>query len=187
VQDADPALQILLVSGSMRDLSTNSATLRTLMAITPAGLKLNLYEGLGELPAFNPDSDKEPLPDAARSLRQAIHESDAVLFSTPKYAGSLPGSFKNLLDWTIGDSHLRSIHGKPVAWVNVSPRFAEGAHEELRKVLGYAAAMIVENACVHIPVTSQMIGIDKTVHDEAVRDDLGATLRVFSSFVEQTR
>ena len=34
-------------------------------------------------------------------LRGTIHEADALLFSTPEYAGALPGSLKNLLDWTI--------------------------------------------------------------------------------------
>ncbi|WP_306796085.1 NAD(P)H-dependent oxidoreductase [Nocardia sp. XZ_19_369] len=26
----------------------------------------------------------------------------SVLFCTPEYAGTLPGSLKNLLDWTVG-------------------------------------------------------------------------------------
>ena len=54
-----------------------------------------------------------------------------MLFSTPEYAGALPGSFKNLLDWTVGDDQPGSMNGKPVAWVNVSPRGAEHAHESL--------------------------------------------------------
>ena len=43
------------------------------------------------------------------SLRSAIAECDAVVFCTPEYAGTLPGCFKNLLDWTVGGSE---IYGK---------------------------------------------------------------------------
>ena len=35
-------------------------------------------------------------------MRAAIAAADAVVFCTPEYAGTLPGSFKNLLDWTVG-------------------------------------------------------------------------------------
>lgn len=41
--------------------------------------------------------------------------ADAVLFCTPEYAGALPGSFKNLLDWTVGGGET---YGKPAAWIN---------------------------------------------------------------------
>jgi NAD(P)H-dependent FMN reductase len=57
-----------------------------------------VYEALAELPAFNADDDHEPLPPAVVSLRSAIAECDAVVFCTPEYAGTLPGSFKHLLD-----------------------------------------------------------------------------------------
>ena len=51
----------------------------------------------------------------AADLRQEIAAADAVLFCTPEYAGTLPGSFKNLLDWTVGGGE---IYGKPAVWIN---------------------------------------------------------------------
>jgi hypothetical protein len=54
-------------------------------------------------------------------------------------AGELPGSFENLLDWTIGDDQPGLIYQKHVAWFNVFAHGAVNAHESLRKVLGYAA------------------------------------------------
>ena len=91
--------------------------------------------------------------------------------------GALPGSFKNLLDWTIGDDQPGSIYGKPVAWVNASPRGAEGAHRELRTVLEYAHAAIVEAACRSVPVTSAMIGPDGIIADPATAERVGDVLR----------
>ena len=165
------------MSGSLRELSTNTAVLRTAVVVAAsAGGVCSLYEGLAELPAFNPDDDRDPLPSAVRRLRAAVHGADALVFSTPEYAGALPGSFKNLLDWTIGDDQPGSIYEKPVAWWNVSPRGARGAHDELRTVLGYAHATIVDDACVDVPVTSDMVGADGLVDDPATRDAIAAAL-----------
>ena len=124
-----------------------------------------LYPGLAELPAFNPDHEVGSLDPAVEDLRAQIHQADAVVFSTPEYAGALPGSFKNLLDWTIGDAHPRAIHEKRVAWFNVSARGAAAAHESLRAVLGYAHAVIVEPACLELPVTADQINARGLVVD----------------------
>ena len=87
--------EVLLVSGSLRAESVNSAVLRTAAALAGDGIRTTLYEGLGTLPHFNPDDDPDGGP-----VRLA--DADAVLLCTPEYAGSLPGSLKNLLDWTVG-------------------------------------------------------------------------------------
>ncbi len=167
---------VLLVSGSLRNGSTNSAALRTALRAAPDGIRATFYEGTASLPAFNPDFDSDPLPPAVVDLRHHIRASDAVLFSTPEYAGDLPGSFKNLLDWTVGDDQPGSIYTKPVAWVNVAVRGAPHTHESLRRVLGYVGAHIVEPACVALPVTSDMVTGDGLVADRDVQRRLSETL-----------
>jgi NAD(P)H-dependent FMN reductase len=121
------------------------------------------------LPAFNPDDDRTPLDQEVESLRDAIHRADAIIFSTPEYAGALPGALKNLLDWTIGDEHPGSIYEKPVGWVNTSLRGAHGAYGELRTVLDYAHARIVDTACAQIPISTDMIDSNGLVEDEPTR------------------
>src|SRR6478752_6895194 len=138
-------VRVLLVCGSLRSASTNSAAVRTAMAVAPPGIRAVLYDGLRALPPFDPDDEAE-LPLEVIDLRTQIHAADAIVFCTPEYAGALPGAFKNLLDWTIGDDQPGSIYEKPVAWINASPRGAVHAHESLRLVLGYAHARIVESA-----------------------------------------
>ncbi|WP_410608550.1 NADPH-dependent FMN reductase [Amycolatopsis sp. lyj-109] len=112
------------------------------------------YTGLADLPHFNPDDDRDPLHPEVAALRAALKEADAVLICTPEYAGGLPGSFKNLLDWTVGGGEMS---GKPVAWINASsiaaPTGGRDAHDSLRKVLTYAGAKIVDEACARIPVS----------------------------------
>ena len=165
--------RLLLVSGSLRRRSTNTSVLRTLRDLAPFGLTYVFYERLGDLPHFNPDVDGQPLHPVVADLRTQIHHAGAIVFSTPEYAGALPGSFKNLLDWTIGDDHPRSIHQKPVAWINASPRGATAAHDSLRSVLHYANAELVESACIEVSVTASMINEDGLVADPAVRGALG--------------
>jgi chromate reductase, NAD(P)H dehydrogenase (quinone) len=153
---------VLLVSGSLRAGSTNTAALRAILGAE--GIDAHLYDGMAALPAFDPDLDREPLPPTVASLRARLGEADAVLFCTPEYAGSLPGSFKNLLDWGVGGGEL---YEKPVGWVNVStsPTGAAGAHATLRVVLGYCGTVIVDGACAQVGVGRADVGEDGTVAD----------------------
>jgi len=168
--------RLLLVSGSLRAASTNTAALRTAREVAGPEVETVLYERLGHLPPFNPDDDTGTLHPEVAGLRAAIHAADAIVFSTPEYAGALPGSFKNLLDWTIGDDQRGSIYEKPVAWINTSPRGARGAHDELRSVLGYAHAAIVDGACAAVPVSNAIIEPDGIIADGATRAHIASVL-----------
>jgi NAD(P)H-dependent FMN reductase len=164
---------ILLISGSTRQGSGNTAALRTVQAIAPDGVTADLYEGLADLPAFSPDEDERP-PGPAADLRARIAAAGALLFCTPEYAGTLPGSLKNLLDWTVGGGE---IYGKPVGWVNVAVGGrGTGAEEHLAMVLRYVGAVAVPGACVRVPVPREAAGPDGTITDPGIRDALGAAL-----------
>jgi chromate reductase, NAD(P)H dehydrogenase (quinone) len=178
--------RVLLVSGSLRARSTNTAVVRTAQLVAPAGVAAIVYEGLADLPQFNPDDDVEPLPVAVDALRALIRGADALVFSTPEYAGSLPGSFKNALDWAIGDGTRGSIYEKPVAFINASPRGAANAHETLRVVLGYANATILEDACAHIPVTSSDLDEAGLVSDRDIRARIAEVLERVAADVART-
>lgn len=168
--------RVLLVSGSLRSRSTNTAVLRTASVVAPDGIEAVLYEHLADLPHFNPDDEADPLPPVVADLRGEVHRSDAMLFSTPEYAGDLPGSFKNLLDWTVGDDQAHSIYEKPVAWINAAPRGAVNAHNSLRRVLGYTKATFIEAACADIPVTGAMLGDDGLIGEPSVRAQIAQVL-----------
>lgn len=167
--------RILLISGSTRSASTNSALVRTAAAFPPDGVQASVYAGLAELPHFTPDDDTEPLPAPVADLRAAIASADAVLFCTPEYAGTLPGSVKNLLDWTVGGTQMTD---KPVAWVNVAAdsRRGGGAHATLATVLRYVQARVVSEACQDLPVPRDAIGADGMVADENTRAGIRAAL-----------
>jgi chromate reductase len=74
-------MQILTVSGSLRVASTNTTLLKAAAALAPEDVTLNLYEGLGDLPPFNPDLDKEPPLVAVAEFRSQLRMSAGVIFS----------------------------------------------------------------------------------------------------------
>jgi chromate reductase len=167
-------MSLLLISGSLRDGSTNTALLRTAQAIDP---DTERFARMRDLPHFSPDDDGDDLPSAVVELRAAVGRADAVLVCTPEYAGALPGSFKNLLEWLVGGGEA---YRKPIAWINVSgpaaPSGGADAHDSLRKVVGYISMEIVEGACVRIPVTRDAVGDDGLIADPAIRERLAAAL-----------
>ena len=169
-------MRLLLISGSLREGSTNGAALKTIRDLAPAGVETLLYQD-GILPHFNPDDDREgePVDAAVADLRAHVAAADAIVICTPEYAGALPGALKNLLEWTVGDG---GTYHKPVAWINVSasPTGGADAHESLCKVLGYVHADIIEPACARIPVTRDAVGPDGTVSDPARRGQIASML-----------
>jgi chromate reductase, NAD(P)H dehydrogenase (quinone) len=168
------AVNILLVTGSTRGRSTNTAALRTAHAAPPDGVHTVLFEQLADLPAFNPDADAEHPHPAVAHLRASLDAADAVLFCTPEYAGTLPGSLKNLMDWTVGTGEL---YGKPVALLSVAaPGRGEGAEATLRVVLGYVDAKVLEDACARVFVHRDAVGPDGLIADPSTRAALADVL-----------
>jgi chromate reductase len=168
--------KVLAISGSLRAASTNTALLRTATTIPFDATAVTLFEGMNDLPHFNPDDDVEPLHPAVAHLRSSIATADAVLFCTPEYAGALPGSFKNLLDWSVGATD--GIYEKPVAWINASssPTGAANAHTSLRIVLGYVNARVVDDACRHIAVPRAAVTDDDMITDAVILDAVASVL-----------
>lgn len=178
-EPAPNPVQVLLVSGSTRAGSTNTAALRTLAGAAVPGVCAQLWAGLVDLPAFVPGDDA---PGAAVvDLRRRLADADAVVFCTPEYAGTLPGSLKNALDWVVGSGEL---YGKPVAWITVAaPGRGTGAEQTLRLVLGYVGAEVVEPACVRIEIRRDQVGPDGLLTDPDLLARLAAQLETVADAV----
>ena len=174
---------ILMISGSLRTGSVNTAVLRAATELLSPGVIADAFDGTGLLPHYNPDDDVDPLHPAVADYRRRIVAADAVLFSTPEYAGALPGAFKNALDWMVGGTE---ITGKPVAWINPStgPTGAADAYDSLRKVFRFIQPQIIEEACAQVPDFRRQITAEGVIVDHAVR---GAIERSVSTLVEAVR
>jgi chromate reductase len=165
--------RFLLVSGSTRDGSTNTAALRTVAASAPDGVDTELYGGLTGLPAFVPGD--APAPEPVTDLRERVTAAHAVLICTPEYAGTLPGSLKNLLDWLVGSGELND---KPVAWLSVAaPGRGDGAVTTLEMVLGYVDARLIKTACARIPVERSALTPDGLIAEPRLAEVLPGFVR----------
>jgi NAD(P)H-dependent FMN reductase len=142
------AREFLALSGSLRLESGSTALLRAAALLVPPGIRLVPFNGLGGMPPFNPDLDRDPLPVAVGNLRARIAAADGVFICSPEYAHGIPGVLKNALDWLVGGIEILA---KPVALLNPSPR-AIHAQASLVEVLRTIGADLVPGGLVTVPL-----------------------------------
>lgn len=145
-----PVLQILAISGSLRSRSTTGAVLEAASRLAPDGMAVRIWQGLGDIPPFNPDLDVPPVPLAVEAFRTELRSADAVIICSPEYAHGVSGVMKNALDWVVGSGELME---KPVALINASP-YATIAQAALAETLRTMSAAVVEEASVTLPIFS---------------------------------
>jgi chromate reductase, NAD(P)H dehydrogenase (quinone) len=136
--------RLLAISGSLRAVSTNTTLLQAAIALAPRSTAIELYDGLGALPHFNPDLDVEPRPAPVAALRRKIESAGGLLISSPEYARGVPGSLKNALDWLVSSEDFA---GKPVALLHASER-GVASQAALRLILETMAARIVAEVTI---------------------------------------
>jgi len=138
--------RVLGISGSLRRDSHNSRLLRAAGALLPPGAELEIWDGLKAIPPYDEDDETAGRPAAVEELDAAIRAADVVLFATPEYNHSLPGTLKNALDWLSRPLAGNALWRKPVAVVGASTGLfgAVWAQAELRKVLGALGAEVLD-------------------------------------------
>src|SRR5215813_6448963 len=159
-------MKILGISGSLRAGSSNSALLEAAARITPPPMQIVPYQGLGELPHFNPDLDGEgdAPPPAVADLRDRISASAGVIISSPEYAHGVPGSLKNALDWLV--SHP-DFTGKPVLLWNASAAGGDYAQASLVETLKTMSARLLVEDSLLTPFLRKKLAPGANLSDEA--------------------
>jgi chromate reductase len=172
-------MQFLAISGSLRAASTNTTLLKAAAGFAPGGVTLKLYDGLGDLPHFNPDLDKDPPHAAVDEFRFHLRQSAGVIISSPEYAHGVPGVLKNALDWLVASGEL---YEKPVALFSASPR-ATYAQASITETLTVMTARVVPDACIVVPLLGKDLDVKGIISDSYFARTLRSALIAFTEAI----
>lgn len=168
---------IFAICGSTKATSTNKQYIKAVAKLLPAGFKIEILSSIADIPHFNPDLDLEPFPQSITDLRTKIEQASGILICTPEYAMGLPGSLKNLLDWTVSSA---SFSKKPVLAIVASSQ-GEKAFQSLQDIL----------TVIEAEVFPQLISFAKTKINDQFKLTDAATLEILNTqialFVEAVK
>jgi chromate reductase, NAD(P)H dehydrogenase (quinone) len=176
-------MKIIAISGSLRVGSGNTAVLHAATRLAPAGVSIELFDGIADLPFFNPDDEGERLPASVAAMRDVIGTADGLLISSPEYARGVAGVMKNALDWLVGSFEFPN---KPVALINTSPR-ATHALAALTLTLETMSACLVPDAFLTLPLLGTANDEESIVANADLAEPLRQAIVRFAAGIESLR
>lgn len=182
-------VRILGISGSLRAGSYNSALLAAAVKLQPAGMQLEAADVRG-IPLYDGDvEERDGSPAAVEALKARIVANDALLLVTPEYNNSLPGVFKNAIDWlSRPTADIKRVFGnRPVAIIGASPGpygtiLSQQAWLPVLRTLGTRPWF---GGRLQVARAAQVFDANGELMDEKVRAQLTGFLQGFSAFVAQ--
>jgi len=159
--------KVLAISGSTKSKSSSLSILEFLARRFKEEIEFNIYNKIAALPHFNPELE-EQLPDSVFELRRLIKESDGILFCTPEYVFSLPGSLKNLIEWNVSTVLFSA---KPVAMI-VAAASGKKAFESLDLILNTIESSLANESKLLIQGAKGKIDSNGDIPNEEVVSNL---------------
>lgn len=178
---------ILGIAGSLRKASYNQKLLTAAAQMTPDGVTLDIGSIRG-IPLFDADAEAaDGVPDAVTALKDRVAAADGLLLVTPEYNHSIPGVFKNAIDWLsrppadIG----RVFGGRPVGVIGATPgrggtMLAQAAWLPVLRTLG---ARLYPDRILHVAGAGKVFDDDGKIVDDTVRKLLREYVEGFAAFV----
>lgn len=178
---------LLAITGSIRTGSFNQMLTRAVVAHAPAGLAIETAS-IQDIPLYDGDLEAASgLPPAVQALKDRIVAAHGVLLITPEYNNSLPGTFKNAIDWTSRPpADLARVYGgKPVGVIGATPGaggtgMAQAAWLPVLRTLGtipfFGARLQVAHAAKVFDASGALV-------DDTVRGQLERYLTAFADFI----
>lgn len=169
-------MKILAISGSLRKDSFNTALVRALAGLAPAGATVETFE-IGSLPLYNSDLEAA-FPPEAQAFKDAVEAADAIFIATPEYNRSISGSLKNAIDWASRPWGKNSFAGKPVliAGVSVGRLGAALAQYHLKQIMLYLDAHVLGQPELYIGPAEGLFDATGALTDESTKEHLRAAL-----------
>src|SRR5215475_7369828 len=178
---------ILAIAGSLREKSFNAMLLRAAAELAPAGTTVEAAS-IKDIPLYDGDHETSAgIPPAVQALKDRIAAAPGVLLVTPEYNNSLPGVFKNAIDWTSRPSAeiSRIYGGKPIGVIGATPGqggtgLAQAAWLPVLRTLG---ALPFFGARVQVASAGKVFDEHGRLVDPTVRGQIEKYMAAFAAFV----
>jgi NAD(P)H-dependent FMN reductase len=174
------------ISGSLRQHSYNTALLRAAVELAPEGLRIEVATLTG-IPLYDADVEAQGLPAAVSALKERIAASQGLLFVTPEYNQSIPGVFKNAIDWLSrpGADIPRVFGDKPLGIIGATPgpagtRLSQTAWLPVCRSLGVHPWLGKQ---LYVAGASQVFDAEGKLTDPKIQKLLGEYLQGLAKFV----
>ena len=169
--------------GSLSKNSINRKLAGALVRLAPKDLEMTEIEW-SELPLYNYDYDDD-YPPVAHAFKDAIASVDGLLYVTPEYNRSIPGSLKNAIDWASRPYGQNSLSRKPSAVIGASVGKIGTAvgQQHLRSILSFCNSPQMNSPEAYIEFTPGLVTDEGKVTNEGTETFLREFMESFSDFV----
>jgi NAD(P)H-dependent FMN reductase len=182
---------IIGIAGSLRKNSFNGALLRAAQEAAPADVDLAIAS-IRDIPLYDGDVEATTgIPDVVRSLKDRIATANGLLLVTPEYNNSIPGVFKNAIDWLTrpGSDIPRVFGNRPVAVMGATPGrggtlLAQAAWLPVLRTLGTRPWF---GPRVAVSVANRVFDEDGRLLDDQLRVQLRSFMEGFTAFIGSSR
>ena len=182
--------KLIGISGSLRKASFNKALLHAALPLAPEGVRFSVgtIEGI---PLYNADVEREGVPEAVQVLKDQIADADGVILFTPEYNNSIPGVFKNAIDWVSSSmtGAPNVFSGRAFALAGTSPGpfgtlLSQNAWLPVLRTLGtdlWAGKRLM------LPKAGTLFDKEGRLIDEEAKARLKAFVEAFAAYVETVK
>ena len=176
---------IVAIAGSLRKESFSLRIAHALAKLAPASLKLEVMTPAG-ISNFNQDLEAAPPADWL-AFRDKLQKSNGVLFITPEYNRSIPGTLKNAIDVASRPYGKSSFLGKPVGIISNSPGPLGGvsAAKHLQNILPGIAGPIMGQPEIYLNGIGDAFDDKGELTKESLQKVLHQYIDAFAAFVEK--
>jgi chromate reductase len=182
---------IVAIAGSVRAKSFNQMLLRAAIELAPAGTTVEAGS-IEDIPLYNGDLEAASgSPAPVEALKDRIAKADGVLLVTPEYNNSLPGVFKNAIDWTSRPpaDMARVWGGRPIGVIGATPGpggtgMAQAAWLPVLRTLGMRPWF---EGRLLVPAAAKVFDTDGRVADAAIEARISSFIEGFTAFVDAQR
>lgn len=180
-------IQTAIVVGSLRKESFSRMVAKSLIAVAPRSVILEILE-IGQLPMYNQDLDDSP-PKEWTDFRQRLKVFDGVIFITPEYNRSVPGVLKNAIDVASRPYGQNALNGKPGAVISVSigALGGFGANHHLRQSLVFLNMPTMPQPEAYIGDAAKLFETNGTLNNESSRNFLTKFMASFVDWAEKNK